>query len=329
MERLKTKLEKNRSGYYEIRWTEGRRSKSVSCRTTSRAEAEAFRKAWLAAELNGGALTTGLAVRELLDTYERQKPGQKWNLVAIRGWFGDMAPEDIVLELVEDYTAARLAAGKSSGTVRRELGALTAALNFAVKTRKLAKDKVPYVPLPPDGQARQNFLLEDDEARLWALALAHQGRDGRHSRVGRFVCLALATAARKEAIETLRWDQVDLAAGLIDFKDVGRAATKKRRSRIPIAPRLACVLDAARREATGPYVLDNPGSIRTAWENFVAGTPWGEWLTIHDLRRTWATLAARRGVSMWDIANVLGDTLETTTKHYAVFSPDNLKGVMV
>lgn len=60
---------------------------------------------------------------------------------------------------------------------------------------------------------------------------------------------------------------------------------------------------------------------------WLSGTRWPD-LHIHDLRRTWATLAARRGVALWQIAGVLGDTVEAVGAHYAHHAPDHLRGAV-
>jgi len=332
MELTQTRLAKSKTGYWEVRWSErlaggGWRSKSVSCRTTSKSDAELFRRAWVAAEARDRRELTGVSVADLISQYLSLLPddsGQRWALKPIVAYFGQMAPEDIQTADVMAYRASREALGRAGGTIRRELGALTAAFNAGVRAKILERDKVPYLPMPPDGQGRVRFLPEDEEARLWDLASANADA----GRAERFICIALATAARKRAIETLTWDRVDFSTWLIDFKDVSLSASKKRRVMIPVAERLKPVLGAARVHAgsTG-YVLDSPGDIRREYKRFMVGAGFGH-ITPHDLRRTWATLRARRGVPLWDIAAVLGDTVETVIKHYAVHQPEHLRGAI-
>lgn len=65
-----------------------------------------------------------------------------------------------------------------------------------------------------------------------------------------FILLALYTGARKEAILSLRWPQVDLQRNLIDFNPPGRERTSKGRPIIPIPRRLMTFLRLAARNAT-------------------------------------------------------------------------------
>lgn len=145
----------------------------------------------------------------------------------------------------------------------------------------------------------------------------------RLTRIARFVVLALDTAARSKTIERLKWSQVDFTQGVIDYREPGKAITKKRVVPVPISTRLRPVLERMFNERVSEYVLDHPGSTRKAWELFRADIGMPN-LDRHDLRRTWATLAAQNRVSMWQIAGVLGDTLATVERHYLWHHPDNL-----
>jgi integrase len=52
------------------------------------------------------------------------------------------------------------------------------------------------------------------------------------------------------------------------------------------------------------------------------------WVTPHVLRHTWASLAAMNGVSLWDIAQVLGDTIATVEANYLHLTPGHLRGAI-
>ena len=56
------------------------------------------------------------------------------------------------------------------------------------------------------------------------------------------------------------------------------------------------------------------GSIRHAYEMFTKSLASGT--TPHVMRHTAATLMLRAGVSLWDTAGVLGDTVATVEKYY-------------
>ncbi len=47
-----------------------------------------------------------------------------------------------------------------------------------------------------------------------------------------------------------------------------------------------------------------------------------DWVTIHTMRRTFASLAASSGTPLYHIAKWLGDDIQTTQRHYAHLAPD-------
>jgi integrase len=329
---MDTKLEKNPSGRWEIRWTEHDErldryvQRRVSTRTFDRRAAEAFRKGWLKEYLNGGGVVAPVepTIGDLLDAYERAKPDQKWNVKPLRGWFGNLVPSAVTHEVV-DYYRTKHRARVSDSTVRRELGCLLAALN-----RALPRGQVPRIALPPEGAGREVFLREDQENEYHARAMGLSvGRPTLH-RVSLFVAIALDTAARREAIMDLDWSRVDWVSGRIDFRVPGRRVSRKRRVVVPIATRLRPTLERAWREAGCPAagpVFGGVKNLRSGFELFLSGSGY-PWATAHVLRHTWATLKLRAGVDPWAVAGVLGDDLKTVLARYGHHCPDHLRSAV-
>jgi integrase len=333
-----------KTGYYEVRWSErdpdGRaRTRTYSTRTKDRDLAEQVRATWLNAADHVAGMTLSHTVGDLIERYERGhvqlngvSAAQLWALKPVKKYFGGDLVADVTSMRVAGYRRTR-ATRVQDGTIRRELGALRAVLNWAVKVGELPTGvTLPYIDLPPASQARENYLDWDEEQRLWdvasTLALDASVMFPRR-RIGYFICIALETAARSAAIETLRWDRVDFARGLIDFREPGRKVSKKRRVAVPISDRLRPVLEDlfVRRDPNAPFVLGHAGKTLNPFVKF-RHTHGFDGLTRHDLRRTWATLRAQQGVSMFDIAGVLGDNVETVLKHYAHHSPDHLRAAV-
>lgn len=335
-------LGKSKSGNWEVRWSEfdqerGRWiSRTVSTRTKNRADAVAFKAAWVeglkeeaVAAVKGAEPTLGSLIDDYVEHHlaaNRKAPAQAQSLMSPKAILGHRLVGELDAGVLAAYRVSR---NRSDGTLRRELGAIVAVLNWASepgRPRRIAKDTIPKIDLPPEGQARETFLDETEEAIFHAEAMGASIGLPRLSRVTRFVAIALDTAARKSAIETLTWDRVDFRSGLIDFRDPARHATKKRRATVPISARLRPLLDRAYRERIDDYVID-AGAIRKHYALWVARSSFPH-VTPHDLRRTWATLAARAGVPLWDVAQVLGDTMGVVLKHYAVHQPGHLKSAI-
>jgi integrase len=339
------KLALNRSGLWEVRWSE-RGDKRWLVRTWSTGERErapADAKAqefWSARHL----ITThqgATRVQECVDGYlraaERGKgvgPTQRWSLGPIVALLGHKAVIGMGSDDIEDYREQRRRRGIKTGTIRRELGALVAALNWAASEKSLgvSRNDLPRVELGAPSAPRVVYLDRGQERDFWARALADTTGAGELSRVARYVCLALGAAQRSEANLDLTWDRVDFARGLIDFRVPGMTATNKRRGVVPIADRLRPVLERARRESIArsepaSTLVCGPGSIRKAWETWLATTPYRH-IHPHDLRRTWASLAVQAGVPIYEVASVLNDDVATVERHYGVLRPGHLKAAI-
>lgn len=339
---LDTRLAKSsRTGYWEIRWTETtttpeglvqRRTRTYSCRTKNRREAEQVRYAWLRAGAQTEKAFASPTIGELVRGYAAGKieteglsATQSFSLKPIGRLLGAKQLADVENADIIAYRAARRKEGVVDGTIRRELSALRTVLNWCKRTGVLPKKTdLPDFDLPPESDPRKVFVPDWTERNLFALAASSVGPDGRLTRIGRFICLALAAPARAATIEELTWDRVDLVNGWIDYRVPGKRLTKKKQVPNPISKRLKPVLERAKREATTDYVLDHPGSTRKAWETFRKDNGLGGY-TRHDLRRTWASLAVQSGVPLAETAQVLGDTVATVTKHYAHLAPDHMR----
>lgn len=333
------KLIENSHGILEIRWTEGRRSMRLSTKTADRPEAERFFARWMLAR--NEAVAAVHTVGGILDAYLEEhvalkvvdKRRQEDCVRCLKTELGKRMPAELTFDVMSAYRAKR-EAGKvnghpvGAGTMRRELNCLIAALNHAVKHRRILATDMPHIDLPSTPPPKDLWLDEVEADQLWNEA---EKLGGRHFL---FVAVALETASRKRAIETLRWSQVDLNAGVIHFQNDGNTRTNKRRVAVPISDRLAAVLNKAKNEATTEWVLISPYSIQHAFDRVKAAafTATGNrkfmQVSPHALRHTWATLAARAGVELFQIAGVLGDTLPTVMRVYAHHSPDHLRGAV-
>jgi integrase len=328
------RLVANSLGIFEIRWTEGRRSKRISTGTRNIQEAGLFLAQW-AAKVSKAAAPAKIG--PILESYWTSHGSTVRSADTIRGhirWltqaFGFLDVEELRSTDITDYIRKR---GKgllgdrpvSTGTIRRELGILKAALFHAVDIRMIRRDSVPTIPLPPDGPPRERYLdvSEIEALFLAARALRAEMQTSRLSRMERFIAIALFTGARQGAIRALTWDRVDLARRMIDFRDPSLTVTKKRRVIVPISDALYPTLVKAHAEKRGIYVLDNAGSIRTSFNRVVAQAGLED-VSPHVLRHTWASQASMEGVPLTDISRVLGNTLSICERVYAKFQPEYL-----
>lgn len=323
------RLARSKTGFYEIRWTEHdgtrARSRSHSTRSRDRHEAEAYRRHWVRAKMDAELATRGPAtVGDLLSRYlaaaQSRDVGPTQHIVMkhLVGYFGQLMPTQIDDETVRGYCAAR---GVSSGTLRRELNALVAALNYGKRRRLVAPEDVPHIELPPEGARRELYLNDEQEAAFVAALPPAPGP------LRTFCLLALRTGARKSAIEKLTWDRVDFPGLYVDYRDPDVRRTKKRRVPVPIDDVLLPELEAARAASQGPLVVGR-GGVRARFDRFREQNPQFEWVTPHVLRHTAATRWLRQGLSIWNVAGLLGDTVETTVRVYGHHATGDLRAAM-
>lgn len=255
---------------------------------------------------------------------------------------------DVTESTCRAYMRSRKAA---PGTVRKELITLKVAINHDHRAGRLTIS--PPVWLPPKPEPKDRWLTRDEAAALlWA------ARSDKRSRLHLplFILLGLYTGARKEAILSLRWPQIDLQRRLIDFNPPGRARTSKGRPIIPIPERLMTFLQLARKRGTATgYVLHQPvkqrdgtviqGPIKNIKHSFATAAcnaGMGEFETIettrgkeraaraeispHVLRHTSATWMTMKGVPFPVIARFLGHSDSRMTEAvYAHHAPDYLE----
>lgn len=327
------------TGIYYVHWTEGRRSKRCSTRQTNLGAAQAFFGSWLlmgkeAAGLSSAPITCGDAWELYAQDHLKRnviKPENyqsSWN--NLKCAFAALTPAAVTQDKIDAYVRDRTS-GKISargpaklGTVWKELRQLVTVWNYAVKKRRLASTELPVITLPLPPLPRERWLKRPEITKL--LLAAAKLRDPRISRVERFLWLGLETAGRREAIQSLKWNQVDFEMGVIHLNPEGRRQTSKRRADVPISEALAPILRQAYAERINDYVLGTTVIYHINEELAALALSVGvEGVTPHVLRHTAATHMARAGVSLWKIAGVLGNSVAMVEAVYAKHCPEGLQ----
>jgi integrase len=342
-------LKTNNAGLWEIRWTEGGRSRRKSTGTDDHQKAALA----LADFLRTGGLPTGenrdLTVREALDLYwHRHVVHHVTDQVRISyvhrwldGGLGKVKCKDLddshIIRYTKDRMSGKLGQMAQIGTVWRELAGLKTALNYAVRQRVLPPDLNPIFTMPEPPKRRERWLNEPQvSALLKAMLELEYGQ--RASRAHRFIVFALATGARKRAIEVLRWSQVDLEKLLVRYDLQVDVETRKRRAAAPMPTWALDYIKLFEKQrvavchgAVTDFVLDDSTEIRHCFEammNRVAkhtGDDVYLMVTPHVLRHTTATLMLRAGASLWQVAGLLGDTPDTVARVYGHHAQDHVR----
>ena len=249
-----------------------------------------------------------------------------------------------------------LNAGLSPNTVRHARRPLSAALTQAERDLLIRFNPLRSIRQPridKTGFDKVNVLTRDQAQLL--LDAAKQVDPILHG----VVVLGVCRGARRGEILGLRWQDVDLEKGIIHIRQqlreerreargggyvvelrTGPPKTKKSRRDLTIDSRIASALkrihlqQAKWRLACGPDWVDSgfvfttkngdpryPSNVYAQYKKLLKQTGLPD-ITLHDLRRTWATLSVEAGVRIEQAQEALGhESIETTKNIYVTAVP--------
>jgi integrase len=228
--------------------------------------------------------------------------------------FGHRVGTDIQKDDCRAYAKLRQRQGAAAGTIATELQYLRACLNLRYGRGHNR------VWIPSGSPPRDRYLARDELDEL----LEHVGTP--HVRL--FIILAITTGARMSALLDLRWEQVDFKHRTINFNQVAREQTNKRRPEVPLNARAYEALEEAARGALTDWVIEWNGrrvkSIKKAIR--MAAKRSGVQCSPHVFRHTAGVWMAQADVPMQKISQFLGHTsTRVTERTYARYSPSFMK----
>lgn len=318
---------KGKPNWY-ITWTWNRKPERISTGTESQTEAQTklsqFITGWAAPDEDKG-VTVGYAIESYLEYKKPDMPTRNYKaleyvLGKVKQSFGSELPvKSINRAFIKSKIVQWQANGFKPGTINKRLSIFTASLNHVRKEGYL--DTVPHIDKLPAPPARDKWA-NPNQVRDFIDSITQP-----HIKL--FALLAAHTLSRKQAILDLTWDRVDLKANKIDFNVPGRVRTGKRRVEVPIVSKeLKNALKTAKRYKSTNHVIEYNGkgdiSISVGFRRAATRVKMA-WLTPHILRHSGCCALAQKGMSLIDIAGLMGDSVTTVQKHYLKHSPDHLR----
>ena len=221
--------------------------------------------------------------------------------------------------------AKRPKAKRTGPTANRYLAALSVCLSFGVKTLQwLERNPCERITKSRENKGRVRFLSDDECERLLAACRKSDNKD-----LYLAVVLSLTTGARQAEIMTLRWGQIDFARKVITLHETKNGE----RRAIPLVGDAFTLLQAPSkvRSLTDDRLFPPKPRARKS-ECIDLHAPWVAALKVagitdfhwHDLRHTAASYLAMSGVSLVEIAKVLGHRTLAMVARYSHLSDGHI-----
>jgi integrase len=227
------------------------------------------------------------------------------------------------------FKSKREQSGSAAQTIKHNFQALRGACQWAKDNGYLVKE-LEYPKLKIDNK-RLRFLSIEEEQRLLAeldpkidlpYRPSYEHRPAKENRMRQdnydLVILLLDTGARYGEIAGITWDRIDMVENTINLW----RPKVKNESIICMTSRVREVLQRRSEEKQSEYVFTNDKGdgprnhatmgIRRALERANINN-----FTIHDFRHTCASRLVQNGLSLYEVASILGHTDVQTTQRYA------------
>jgi integrase len=217
--------------------------------------------------------------------------------------------------------ATRVMGKRSGAAVNRYLATLSAAMAYAVKPLGwLESNPVEKVTKSKEPPGRVRFLSDDERTRLLDACRPHAD-------LYLALLLSLTTGGRQSEIMGLRWQQVDFARKTLTLMETKNGD----RRTLPLVGEAFTLLQERSRVRSlkddrvfVPVKEDGKQrNLREAWERALA-TAEIENFHWHDLRHTAASYLVMNGVSLVEVAKILGHRTLSMVARYAHLADEHI-----
>jgi len=267
-----------------------------------------------------------LSVRYLDEHVSRQAPSSQLTNKAmlandILPAIGSLKVADVTTDDIERLH--RAVTKRAPIRANRVVATAKKMFNLAIKWRKRSDNPCTGLEFNPENQ-RRRYLSPVEIAKLGDALATYSSQNA--ANVVRF---CLLTGCRSGEAMTARWEQFDLERGT--WTKLTSETKQRRFHSVPLSAPAMMLLMNLREKAAGDAIYVFPGrkagkplaQIRTCWEAVRPGPD----IHVHDLRHSFASIAASGGASLPLIGALLGHTQARTTQRYAHLFDDALRQV--
>ncbi len=234
---------------------------------------------------------------------------------------GSLALDEIKVDAVADLINELRKAGYAAGTINRAIVILRYIYNLAARWKVPGASENPASGLTAGPEVQRNRFLTEVEAR----ALISSIEVDENRTAANCIMLLLLTGARRNEITFAKWDAVDLKRKKLL---VSKSKSGKPRA-VALNPVALELITAIPKVPNCPWIFPSPVTGKPSASLFF---PWSrirkraklEDLRLHDLRHSFASFLANRGVQLYVIQRLLGHLHPKTTQRYAHLTADTL-----
>jgi integrase len=226
---------------------------------------------------------------------------------------------DLTMDRVVAYQTRRLKY-VSTGTVNREVGTLRNMLNVAEEWPRLKTNPIQATKKLKEPPGRLRFLSLEEIHKLLDCCPPPPNR------LKDMVMVALTTGMRRGEILGLKWDYIPLDNRLIILP-----ITKNNTVRVlPINDTLHRILSAMPQKSGYVFKNRNGGHIGDIKHSFTSACRKSgiSDFRFHDLRHTYASHLAMKGVHIRALQELLGHKTLTMTQRYSYLAPEQLQNAV-
>jgi integrase len=203
---------------------------------------------------------------------------------------------------------------------------LSTVWNHAMRRGEATANPVRFVERFSE-RSRERFLRED-ELPAFLQAVAQEPPTWRD-----YFLLALLTGQRRENLSRMRWDEIDLSAGVWHIP--AKKAKSNRATTVPLTDLASGLLRRRRDEVPGDWVFPSyigsaEGCVREPrkpWQRILKRAGIAN-LRVHDLRRSVGSWLGASGTNSYTIARALGHQSIRSGEVYVRLAADSVRNAM-
>jgi len=228
-------------------------------------------------------------------------------LKKLNRFFGEKCLHEITPEMIEEYKSRGIN-GFSPATVNRELACMKHLYTIAIKWGKVTRNPVKDVKLFKESNSRLRYLEFEETERLIGNCEGY---------LRALVIIAVNTGMRRGEIFNLQWEHIDLKRKIVYLIETKNGEKRE----IPMNDRVARTLFEIPQNADISYVFHNRHgkpftSVKKSFATALSKAGISAF-RFHDLRHTFASHLAMKGIDLNTIRELLGHKSMRMTLRYA------------